>query len=505
MTEQKEEVVEHSAFSRADYLDSFVQGFTSNLFSQGIIKETDAETLKKYFSDIDNFQTELTKLAEYYYISNGETRIMYEMVESLPTLNYSVKVSEQKGSSKNVTLVDKALTQVGHKELTRGILKQTAGVGTTVGIWLGSKTGMFPYIFDDLDKVFPSMRMNNQWQCILDLSMFDDMNDAMRDIQFQNFSPYVTKSHYDKYLKDKENMKYISLPIERTFVIRTGTLKYNQAFGTSWITAALGDILHKKKLKDVEQAIANKIINSIVTLTIGRPGTKDYDAYTSQKIPAKAKRQITAAVKDALTRTQNGEVPVVSIPDYVSLDFPDVKTDGLNGKFEDVNSDIQSSFGLSGTLMNGTGSNHAGAKLNLDGFYNRIGVLLETIEKEVYGKLFNLILPSNQKDNYAIEYEKGVPLSNKDRLDVLMNLNSKGFNLKAVIDAIGGFTFESYVAQTLYETDTLKLQEKVKPYQSSSTMSSKDSNNTGGRPVDEDSDNPNTLKNKGSDSNNVPS
>lgn len=498
-----EKDIKHDVSSRADFMDVFVEGFTSNLFSQDIIKEVDAKTLQKYFSNPDNYQSELQKLAEFYYVSNGETRIMYEMVESLPSMNYSVKVCEQKGSSKNITLVDKALTQVGHKELTRGLLKQTAGVGTTIGIWLGNKTGMYPYIFDDLDKVFPAVRMNNQWQCILDLSMFDSMSDIMREIQFKNFSPYVTKAHYTSYLKDKNNMKYIELPIERTFVIRTGTFMYNQAFGTSWITAALGDILHKKKLKDVERAIANKIINSIVTLTIGRPGNKEYDPYTSQKIPAKTKRQITAAVKDALTRTQNGDVPVVTIPDYVSIDFPDISTNNLNGKFEDVNADIQSSFGLSGTLMNGTGSNHAGAKLNLGGFYSRIGVLLETIEKEVYGKLFNLILPSNQKDNFAIEYEKGIPLTTKERLDVLLNLNNKGFNLKAVLDTIGGVTFESFVSQTLYETDELKLQEKVKPYQSSSTMSSKDAKT--GRPENEDSENPNTLKNKGSDSNNVPS
>src|SRR5690606_27903624 len=154
-------------------------------------------------------------------------------------------------------------------------------------------------------------------------------------------------------------------------------------------------------------------------------------------------------------------------------EFPDFKTDGLNGKkFEQIDDDIKSSYGLSGALLNGSGSNFASAKLNLDIFYKRIGVMLEEIEQEVYGKLFNLVLPKNQEDNYYMIYDKEAPLSLKDKIDVLMKLNDKGWSIKAVIDHIDGINWENYLEQTLYETEELKLQSRIVPYRTSHTMKS---------------------------------
>lgn len=493
MTENKE--LERELNSYSNFNNTFVESFVSNLFSQDIIKSLDADTLHKYFSNPDNYQKEFEDLAQYFYISAAEVRLMFDLIEALPTLSYEINIDDpNKTTTKLSSSINKMLNRVKHKTLTRDLLKQTTSSGTLVGMWLGDKDNLYPYIFDDIEHVYPAYRKNGEWVCVIEMDMFDKYKDYMRNVELQNLSPYITKTDYENYKKNRDDYRFKELPIERTFVLRTGTLKRNQALGTSWITNVLMDIQHKKKLKDVERVVANKIINSLVKITIGKTtNNKDYDPTSSLKIPDNVKRQITAEVKRALQRTASGEAPVISVPEYVDVSFQDIKTDGLNGKFDDINADIQTAVGFSGTVMNGTGANHAGAKMNLTAVYKRIGVLLEQIEQEVYNKMINIHVPNTHKDNIRMSYDKDEPLTTKERLDALMNLNNKGMSLKHTLDLIGGINFEEFVEQTLDETERMKLQEKFKPYQSSSTMSSKDSKS--GRPEESNTDNVNTLKN----------
>lgn len=474
-----------------DYMSTFADGFIANLFTQGIINEVDAETLKKYFASPDEYQKEIEDLAQYYYISSAEIHQLFELIEALPTLNFKIdSFVKSKNSDKHIALINRALHKVKHKRLTRDALKQNATAGTFVGIWLGNKNNPYSYVFDNLKLVFPAYRRNGDWVCVMDMEYFDSMKDTYRKEQLSNLDPYVTEIDYRNYKDNPDQFKYKELPQDRTFVLRTGALKRNQGLGTSWVTAGLYDVLHKKKLKDVERSIANKIINAVAVLTIGHIGNEKYDNLTNLKLPKPVKQKVHSGVKAALEKNQQNGVTVVTIPDFAKIEFPEVKTDGLDGKkFEHINSDIQSAYGLSGSLLNGAGGNFATAKLNLDTIYKRIGVMLEDIEQEVYQKLINLILPSNQKDNFYLTYDKETPLTLKEKVEILSKLNDKGWSTKHLVDNIAGISWESYLEQTLYETDELKLQERIKPYLQSSVMSSGDV----GRDSVDNPDNENTI------------
>lgn len=485
-----------------DYLSTFVSGFVTDLFSQGIISEVDAEQLKKYFSSPDTFQKEIENLAQYYYISSGEIHQMFELIEALPTLNYKIDSHDKpKNHDKYIGLINKSMHKVKHKRLTRDSIKQTSAAGTLVGIWLGDKSKPYSYIFDDLKMVFPAYRKNGEWQCVIDMEYFSSLEEDYRKQQLSNLSPFVTNNDYEKYQQDRKKYKYKELPQDRTFVLRTGTLKRNQALGTSWITSGLHDVQHKKKLKDVERSIANKIINAVAVLTIGVNGNKDYDKLTNLELPKGVKQKVHSGVKQALEKTNKGGVTVVAIPDFAKLDFPDIKTDGLDGKkYESINGDIQTGYGISSSILNGSGGNFATAKVNLETIYKRIAILLEDVEQEMYQKLINLILPSGQSDNYYIVYDKETPLTLKEKIDVLSKMNDKGWSTKHVIDLIAGISWESYVEQTLYETDELKLQDKIKPYKTSHTLNGDEA---GRNPID-NPENDNTIKSQTQDGNSLP-
>jgi hypothetical protein len=506
MTEITKVDVESEEYKRMvsdynDYMSTFVNGFVTNLFSQGIISEVDAEQLKKYFASPDAYQKEIEDLAQYYYVSSAEIHQLFELIEALPTLNYKIDSHEKpKSNDKYISIINKALHKVKHKRLTRDSLKQTAASGTMVGIWLGDKIP-YPYIFDDMKLVFPAYRKNGDWQCVIDMEYFSSLKDDFRDEQFNNLSPFVTKTDYAKFESDRTKYKYKELPQDRTFVIRTGTLKRNQGLGTSWVTAGLYDVQHKKTLKDVERSIANKIINAVAVLTVGVNGNKDYDQLTNLKLPKAVKQKVHSGVKTALEKNNKSGVTVVTIPDFAKLEFPDVKTDGLGGTFDSINSDIQSAYGLSGSILNGNGGNFSTVKVNLDTLYKRIAVMLEDLEQEAYQKLINLILPSNQKDNYYLTYDKETPLTLKEKIDILSKMNDKGWSTKHLIDNVAGISWESYLEQTLYETDELKLQEKIKPYQSTYTLNGSET----GRPTEDNPTNDNTVRSKTTDGNSNPS
>ncbi|MDE1403269.1 hypothetical protein [Bacillus licheniformis] len=482
------------------YVSTFASGFVSNLFSQGIISEVDAKQLKEYFSNPDKFQKEIEDLAQYFYISTAEIHQLFELIEALPTLNYKIdSFVKSKSSDKHISLLNKSLHRVKHKRLTRDLLKQTATAGTLVGIWLGDEKSPYPFVFDSVKYVFPAFRRNGDWVCLINMEYFSNIKEDYRKELLNSFSPFIKNSDYENFLQDREKYRYKELPQERTFPLRTGTLKRNQGLGTSWVTPGLYDVLHKKKLKDVERSIANKIINAVAVLTIGTD--KNDGEYTNLKLPKAVKQKVHSGVKAALEKNEQDGVTVVAIPDFANIVFPDVKADGLDGaKFDHINSDIQSAYGLSGSLLNGDGGNYATSSLNLDTFYKRIGVLMEEVEQEVYQKLFNLILPASQVDNYYMNYDKDKPLTLKEKMDILIKLNDKGWSIKHVIDNIAGVSWESYLEQTLYETDDLNLQDKIKPYQTSYTYTG----NAAGHPVVDESTNENTIKSATSNGNSLP-
>ena len=462
-----------------EYVGSSVEAIFAPGFSRGIIDEVDMETLKKYFSNPDEHQKAIEDLAQYYYTTSSEVHQLFELVESLPTLNYKLDTFDKsKSFDSHVGKINKSLYKIKHKKLTRDILKQEITAGTLIGIWLGNENP-YPLIFDNLRYVFPAYRSNGEWVVNIDMNYFAEMKDEDREIQLNNLSPHVTVAQYQKFKDDPTNNKYVSLPQDRTFVLRTHTLKRNQNLGNSWVTTGLYDVQHKKKLKDVERSIANKIINAVAVLTVG--SDKNNGDYSNLKLPSPIKRKIHGGVKAALEKKEKDGVTVVTIPDFASIEFPDVKADGLDGKkFEHVNNDIKAAYGLSGSTMTGDGGNFSSSTINLDYLYRRIGILLEDVEQEVYGKFINIILPKGQKDNYFLVYDKQAPLTQKEKMDYLVKLNDKGWSTKHLVDNIDGINWEQYLEQTLYETDVLELQSKIQPYQSSSTMSNK---GEAGRPV----------------------
>lgn len=479
-----------------DFSQNMIEGFVIKAFNDGIVKEVKSEDLVKWFTNPDQYHKELENVAQYFYISNGDIFQQFDLTKVLPTLNYKIDTYDKnKSYEKNIVLINKTLNKVKYRGLTRDLVSQEITAGTLVAMWLGDKKNPYLYTFDNLEYVFPAYRKNGEWIAWLDLEWFNNMRENERDTIWNNLSPFVTESDYENFCKDSQNYRYIELPQERTIVLRTHTLKRNQRLGIPWATQGLMDISHKKKLKDMEIAIANKIIRAVAILKLGNEKTPDP--------PKQLKQKVVAGVKNALSDNEKIGTPVIAIPEWSDLEFNDTKADALDPKkFETINSDINSSLGTGGTMKDGTGGTFASGKINFEIFYRKIAVLLEDIEDQVYGKLLQLILPQSYAYDYRIVFDKEPPLSLKDKIDILMKLNTSfGLSLKAVIDCIFDIDFKEYLDQSIYEQEVLKIPERIKPYASSYTSSGQDN---GGRPQNDNGDNTNTEASKANDGNALP-
>lgn len=489
--------------SYEDYIMNYVEGFVTKLFSSGQIKTIKEEDLQKYFANPDTYYKELENLMTYYYISDGDIYQLYTLIQILPTLNYKINVFDNSASyEKNLSLCNKTLSKVKYKSLSRDLLSQECVSGTVVCAWLGDKKNPYLFVFDELKYVFPKYRKNGEWVCVVDMEWFKNMKEEEKNSYFDNLSPYITQSDYDKYEKDIINKRYVELPSDRTSCLRINTLFRNQRLGMPNGTQSLFDKLHKQTLRNLEKVIAEKVIKNIVVLKIG---SKDAPEYANMKLNSNLKKKIVSRVKQALTENiKDGNIPVIALPEYTDIEFGDVQ--GLDAlkkdKFEGVNNDISSALGVSNALTNGTGSNFASAKLNLDVLYKRIGIMLEGLE-DVYNKLFQLILPIGVRDSYYIEFDKDVPLTNKERLDTLKSLHSEGFAVKPIIDMIQGLDFQTFIEDSFYEIEELKLRERIKPPLTSFTATGSDTQT--GAPTIENPTNPNTVASQGNGGNSLPS
>lgn len=485
-----------------DFVDGFVLEISKN------IKTIDSDTLQKWFSNPDSYMSEISDLLTYYYIIDGNISQLYDLIFSLPELNYKIKTLNRLPSyEEDLSKIKIGLERtVKHKTLTRELLVQLAHSGSLLGTWLGNKREPYFNVFNDLKYIYPYGIYKGKMVGVFDLSYIDTLNKNQKTALYNNLSPFITERIYTKWkdCKDsdkKEELQLVVLPPEKSLVARTRVLSHNQRLGLPYGTQSVFDLQHKQKMKDLERAIADKIIRAIAIVKMRDKDDND------NKVKESVQKKVFAKVKKALEQNTSGKngLTCLGMPSWADFSFPEIK----NGddifdpdKYESVNNDITMGTGVSSVFGNGSGANYAGAKLNLQMIYQKIGSMLEQIE-EIYNQLIIIILGKSKGQNYLFEYEKGMPLSKEDKLKTLTTLESQGYSVNALLELVGVDT-QSYIEQSIYEIDKLKLREKIVPPLSTYTATGDDVNDNNGREETNEPTNDNTAESKDTDGNDTP-
>lgn len=479
-------------------IDAFTEHFVMDLYNKDIIKRISTETLQTWFANPDENMDKINSLLTYYYIVDGNIFQLFDLIFTLPELDYRITaLDKDENSQEDLRIIKYFLEKkIRHKELTRDLLVQLASKGTLLGTWLGNKKDPYFYTFDNLKYAYPYGRYRGKMVGVIDLEWLKDKSNEEREQIFRNLSPLITKRKYENYENEtnpdkKKELRYITLPIDKSLVERVHTLSRNQRLGIPFGTQSLFDIQHKQKLKDLETSIANKIIRAMAVLKF--KGKDDNDI----KVSPSDKKKVFAGVKKALEKNNKDDgITVIALPDFSSIDFPTPVEKGDKlldpDKYESINSDLNTSTGVSPVLTSGTGGSFSSASLNLSILYKKIGVLLEKIEV-IYNQLIDIVLGETRGQNYIFQYNTDEPLKKEKKVEALYKLQSEGYAIKPLIDLLG-LDYEDYIKQSLYEIEELKLRDKIIPPKTSHTLSGDDA----GRPSGSE-------KQKNDDGNNNPS
>lgn len=496
--------LEQSKNTYSEVIDSFTQGYVMDLVSSNI-KTIKIETLQTWFSNPDKYIENISNLLTYYYITNGDINNLYNMVFTLPKLDYKITCYERTNSyEEDMIKFKKAMNKIGYKRLTRDLIVQEAHEGTCIATWLGGSVNPYLYIFEDLKYIFPYGRSKGEMIAVFDMKILDKMKVIERLSIYENLKPLVTEKKYNawKNAKDKkvkDELQYVVLPSDKTFIGRCNVLYANQRLGMPMGTASLFDLNHKEKLKELERAISDKVIRTFAKLKF--KGMDD----NGNKVSDGAKSKVFNAVKNALQKSvkgNNGSVSVIALPDFSDLEFSSFEgvDTALNpNKYDGINDDITNSIGISRALTNGNGGNYATAKLSLEQLYRNIAVLLEDVEV-VFNQLLRIVLGKNA-DNYYFEFDKEPPLSKTEKITAVTTLVSQGYSVKYLTDMLN-IDFNDFISQSLYEIEELKLKEKIIPPLNTNNISANDG--VAGRPSDDSANNENTIISKDNDGNNNP-
>lgn len=483
--------LEKSNNSYSDVLNDFVDGFILEM-SQNV-KTIKLETLQKWFSNPDSYMEEINDLLTYYYIIDGNIAQLYDLIFALPELNYTIKCYGKMDSySDDVAKVKSVLdNKIHHKQLTRHLLVQLSHAGTIIGMWLGTKKDPYFNVFDNLEYVFPYGMYKGQMVAVYDLSYIDTLSDEQRVAEFENLSPFVTKSKYNKWknckdYKKQKTLQYLVLPPEVSLVARGRTLSINQRLGLPQGTQAMNDLFHKQKMKQLERGMADKVLRALAVVKF--KGVDD----EGNKVKESVQKRVFKKIKTVLESSVDSEdgITVVGLPEFASFEYPEFKNidDIMNSdKYTSVNNDITTATSISSVLSNGTGGNYASANLNLDMLYKKIDAMLEQIE-EIYNKLITIILGNSKGQRYRFEYIKGTPLSKGEKVNQLKALSDKGYTIRPLLDMLG-INLEEYIQHSLYEIETLDLRSKIVPPLNTNNISAGDGEYIMGNGGDETNDN----------------
>jgi hypothetical protein len=503
--QKKVEELEQSHNSYESVLSEFVDGFVLET-TKNKLKTIDMDVLQRWFSNPDMYMDDITNLLTYYYIIDGNISQLYDLIFSLPELNYKIKTFKRLDSyEEDIASIKIALERtVKHKPLTRQLLVQLAHNGTALGTWLGNKRNPYFRVFDNLEYVYPYGDYQGQMVGVFDLTYIDTLTPEKRKAFYNNMNPFITETMYLKWQQCNDNelkkqYQLVVLPPDRSLVARTRILSKNQRLGIPQGTQAIFDLQHKNKMKELERAIADKVIRAIALVKF--KGQDD----NGNKVKDSTQKKVFASVKKALELNikKNG-LTCIGLPDFADFKYPEFNNaDKLltPTKYDSVNDDITTSIGVSKGIQNGSGSTYATANLNLDIIYQKIGVMLEQIE-EIYNQLIVITLGKSKGQYYCFEYDKQTPLSKSDKLATYKSLSDKGFSIKPLIEMIGG-DFEYYIDQSIYEIESLKLREKIIPQLTSFTATDTPSDEVG-RPENTTDTEESTISNKELDGNSNP-
>lgn len=468
--------------------------------------------LFKYLNNPISFRKDLIKLSNYFYNKNGIVTDCYDTFKSLPILNFSLSWENmhQKSFTSKKKTVDKFIDDIKVKKLTRDTIFQVLNEG--ICVWYNRDNKFIQFL--EPDQYVCEYMVNGKWQVFYDLNYINQYRANWTIPELLKFIKAMPDEvTLDKYLKYRDkrdindkSLRYVPLDIKRTqvFKFRGGR---NDPYAPPYCIPALASIIHKDLLERTESAVADRILNQIITQSVG--GIPDAQGKGTMPAPSELVDHYHKNLKNLLqgknTSDNNGStVAPLTIPDFIKIEALKVNmTDSIFPKetYDRIDRDIFNKLGYSQSLSAGGGvhQTYGSATINAE----KVSAFIFNIIEQVEDALNEYIgyIASNSQFNPKIRFDRITYLNQDKEFSRAEALYLKGRgSLKDYVES-SGRSFDHWLSQVRYENEVLRLDE-ILPVHNTSFTSSGD--NQGGRPTG-DGKNDNTDKSRTNNGNSNPS
>lgn len=469
------------------------------------------------------------KLAMFVYNSEGVVTNAIDYMVSLPCLDRVVygkkRLFGKYKLNKNKDLMLSTLEKINDKQFIRDVLFTDMNEGTSFYYFetTAAKTDKTEFMRDyDVENIVEindlglnaSMiplpyeyckivgRANGRYVVAFNLQYFDECSTGDEDKQRKlRKNPAEIRDAYNKWQKsNKTTGNWKTLDNNHTIAHKI-KCKISEPWGRPLAIAAIPDILYQDEFIDTKRNVLREINSRVVVQTF--PEGKDKGSCALTKTQQEHQHE---AVKGAImTKNNKGGSTFVSVAAGTKIDSLKISdTDIFDEKNErDLTDKIALDLGIAASLLNGSGSgNYSSQQHNLELINSQIYTWIQEIQHEL-NYVINACIIGDKRNKVEVYYLP-TSLVNRDKcFNMMKSLYTEASGSLSFLIASAGITPDVYF-NILDEEIENKIYEKYTPHQTAYTVSAKQSDNTGGRPTDNTSENPSTIQTKANNSNNQP-
>lgn len=480
----------------SDYITQFSSGSSVN--------DVKLDDVYKYLQNPYSNVKEIQNVSKYLTNKNGILKEVLRTFKSLPTLDYVLswsEVDDEKKLKKYERKVNDFLNEIELKTFIRDGLYQCAELGTIVTCLRNKK-----YVqFLELEDLRIVKQRNGRWVVDFDLKSingYKTVNDKLAIIE--SLPDEVSVAKYNLYKSKGDDYRYVEL--KDCDVISLDSHR-NFPYGLPISMGAWASILQKEIINKVERSVADRLIKQVIVLsasTMDKAGEKPAPKELIKAYFNEVSKLLQK--KDGINSRGNetSGTGTIALPHFLKLDTLDVNTEMFKKElYEKIDNDIYANLGVSPALIygGGSGGNFSSATLNSQKFFRYIFTVLEKFEFLI-NRYIKQILPSNVSCEFVLS--KTTMLDKEKHIDQLKELYMQTGVAKFWLEELTGLPYENVIGQVEYEKNVLKTDTILIPPQNAYTQSGKTNNDGAGRPINNDSNNESTIKNKGSGTNSTP-
>lgn len=481
--------------------------------------EDNPDTVKRYIKDPMTYYRELRRISRKLYSANGVYTNVVDYMTALPTLDRVVFAKEgrkkaAKSKKKNsVQRAEQFLNQIRDKSFMRDVIhggnidgeyfaylrmEQSDPIGKTMSdmdvnriseineIDLEFNASLMPLPTDYCRIVG---RRNSSYVVAFDLRYFDGLTD--NKIQVLKTYPKEFMSAYLDYSKTrKQSGQWLVLDVEKTFSVKLRA-KVSEQHGRPIGLAAFKNMTYQDTVLETKQRTLDEVNGELIIQTFPEGEKKGQSSLTQAQ--QKAQHEF---VRDAVgsKRTTTG-TRVISVAAGTDIERLETNTDILNVEVDHTGM-VSSDLGFASSLLNGKDGNYSSQQGNSSLVAAQVFQIIEQAEYEL-NKLINANVVKESHFSVKVSYLPITHLNRKEQVQNAKELYTLGRGSLLAWIAATGMNPDVYMSLMDYELEN-DFESKYPIHQTSFTATSEstDGEDKGGRPEEEDTTNPSTLKNK---------